>query len=67
MKSKTSKAILNQFMRGRNLKNLNIHKGFDEEQNFKSHIDSVHEGKKSNECDICGEVLDEKTKLQKPY
>ena len=32
---------------------------FDEEQNFKSHIESVHEGKKPYECDICGKVLDE--------
>ena len=32
---------------------------FDEEENFKSHIESVHEGKKPYECDICGKVFDE--------
>ena len=34
-------------------------KVFDEKQNFKSHIESVHERKKSYECDICGQVFDE--------
>ena len=34
-------------------------KVFDEEQNFKSHIESVHEGKKPYECDICRKVFDE--------
>ena len=34
-------------------------KVLDEEKNFKSHIKSVHDGKKTNECDICGKVLDE--------
>ena len=27
--------------------------------NLKSHIESVHKGKKPYECDICGRVLDE--------
>ena len=35
-------------------------KVFDEEQNFKSHIESVHEGKKPYECDICGKVFNGK-------
>ena len=34
-------------MRGRNLLNVN----------FKKHIESVHERKKLNECDICGTVF----------
>ena len=31
-------------------------KVLDEEKNFKSHIESVHEGKKPYEYDICGKV-----------
>ena len=27
--------------------------------NFKSHIESVHKGKKPYECDVCGKVSDE--------
>ena len=34
-------------------------KVFDEEQNFKSHIESVHEGKKTYKFDNCGKVFDE--------
>ena len=34
-------------------------KVLDKEQNFKSHIESVHEGKKPYKCDICGKVFHE--------
>ena len=34
-------------------------KVLDEEQNFKSHNDSVHEGKKPYECEHCHEGFDE--------
>ena len=34
-------------------------KVLDKEQNFKSHIESVHKGKKTYECVICEKVFDE--------
>ena len=47
MENKTSKAILNQFTKGKKPYECDIcGKILDEEQNFKIHIESVHEGKK---------------------
>ena len=39
------------------VENEYCHKGFDEEQNFKSHVESVYEGKKPYEYDICYKVF----------
>ena len=33
--------------------------GFDEEENFKRHIELVHEAKKPYECEHCHKVFDE--------
>ena len=47
------KVILSKFM----VENEYCHEGFDEEQNFKSHVESVYEGKKPYEYDICYKVF----------
>ena len=57
MKKNTTKVILNQFMRGRNLMNVNIATKYLMKNKTSSHIESVHEGKKPYECDICGKVF----------
>ena len=59
-KNKTSTVILNQFMmKKKPFEGEHCHKGFDEEQNFKSHIESVHDEKKPYECEHCHEGFDE--------
>ena len=43
MKKNTTKVIFNQFMRGRNLMNVNIATKYLMENKTSSHIESVHE------------------------
>ena len=39
--------------------------GFDKEENFKRHIEMVHEAKKPYECEHCHKVFDEEENFKK--
>ena len=65
MNNKTSKAISKSVLGGRKLMNMSFWESIWWRTKLKSYIESVHEGKKPYECDICNKVLDEEQNFKR--